>query len=106
MSMIEQTLAKYTFLVGLSFFVVAFFGDYMGLWDYPLSPEAPELLNLATRSFWGIGFLCILVNFFIMWRHMFRNQKWGWFFSVFIGAYLSTLLYYHIHYSKQIDENL
>jgi phosphate/sulfate permease len=106
MSMREMDLAKYTFLIGAPFFVLAFAGSYIGFLDYPFSSEAPLILNYTVRLIFGIGGVSLLANFVLMWRHMFNSRQWGWFISTLFGAFISTLLYYRLHYVKHCANSI
>ncbi len=106
MSMRERAVAKYSFLLGAPFLIVAFFGSYLGAWNYPFSDSSPSLLNWAVRLIWGIGFSCLFVNLIIMWRHMFRNKKWAWLLSTFVAVFISSLIYYKVQYTKHGATNI
>lgn len=102
----EQKIAKFSFLIGAPFFLIAAFDGYFGIFDYSFSMDAPPALNWAVRIAFGIGFICLFVNLFLMWRKMFLNRQWGWLLSSIPLVFISTLLYYKIHYEKHSSKGI
>ncbi|SDT94729.1 hypothetical protein [Halopseudomonas salegens] len=99
--MTEKATAKLSTLIGLTFLVVLYLVDIaFGGWGHLFSEESTVSATLATRTFWGVGSIGLLVNLFLMWRDMYRREKWSWFITTFFIFFFSALAYYFAEYRK------
>ncbi|WP_133736019.1 hypothetical protein [Halospina denitrificans] len=100
--MTEKTTAKLSSLIGSIFLAILYIVD-IGFdgWAYVFAAGTWEGVKLAADTFWGIGFLVLFINLFLMWRDMYREGKWGWFIATVFLFFFSALAYYFIEYRNR-----
>ena len=96
----ERLIAKISFLAGVTFICAVIFGGFLGFWDYALSTEAPTVLHWISRLLWGVGYIALFVNLFLMWRHMFLHKNWAWLLSTIVTVFFGSLVYYKRKYEE------
>ncbi len=105
--MTEKTIAKLSTVIGLVFLAGLLLVDMaFGGWSYVFSEESGIVATLLARTFWGMGSIGLLVNLFVMWRDMYRSEKWSWFIATFFTFFFSSLAYYLIKYRKHNAQDI
>ncbi|MDO3387471.1 hypothetical protein QWI17_16635 [Gilvimarinus sp. SDUM040013] len=105
--MTEKAIAKLSTVIGLIFLVGLCLVDVaFGGWTHVFSEESGVGVTLLARTFWGVGSIGLLVNLFVMWRDMYRSERWSWFIATFFTFFFSALTYYLIKYRKRNAQDI
>ena len=77
--------------IALVFVISLYLLDFLSIGMWPLTE----------RIYWSIGGVALLTHYFWLLSLMWRNGRWGWFFSAILLFFAPTFIYYFFEHTNE-----